>query len=228
VLLELAGLGDELDSGPVRGRVSLGVSPSVGAVWTSGLVQILRRELPEVDLRVVSMLSGALGAAVARGSLDLGLLYSPTLGTGLVMSDLWEENSYLVVSRETDLCDQRSISLRRALSQPFILPSSRYGLRELLEEQARELEVELQIEVEVDSVQLAIALVKRNLGAIILTERALSDLDESQLSFIPIRGSDLRRSAQLVTVDSALRREAVRAVWSICETTARARRVPLD
>jgi LysR family nitrogen assimilation transcriptional regulator len=174
------------------------------------------------------MLSGALGSSVARGSLDLGILYSPTLGTGLTTQDLWEESSYLVVSSHSELCRQQSISLRRALALRFILPSSKYGLREFLEDRSRELEVPLRIELEVDSVQLALALVRRGLGAMILTERALSDIVQTDVVCIPIRGAELRRSAQLVSVDSALRRQAVGAVWEICERIARARRVIFD
>lgn len=225
LLLELESLGDELDAGPIRGRVSLGVSPSLGAVWASGLVQIIRHELPELELRVVSMLSGALGAAVASGALDVGLLYAPTLGSGLVESDLWEENTYLIVAATSEICAQRSVSLRRALALPLVLPSSRYGLRDLLEKEARQAGMELRVEVEVDSVQLALALVRRNVGAMFLTERALFDLDRSALRAVAVRSPRLKRTATLVSVESSLRRQATRAVWDLCEKSALARRV---
>ncbi len=216
LLLELDGLSEEIHEGPITGRVSIGVSPSVGAVWTAGLVERLRKQLPGIKLHMVFMLSGALGELVARGSLDLGILYSPTVGQGLMTRKLWEESSHLVTSRRSLLARQSTIRLRKVIETPLVLPSSRFGVRALLERHALELEEELRLEAEIDSVQLALELVRRGVGSMILTERALADLDPGDFAALPIVRPRLQRSAQVIVTESSLRRQAVSAVWSVC------------
>lgn len=212
-LLELP---EHLRGGPVRGAVSLGVSPSVGAVWTARLVERIRTTLPEVQLRVVFLLSGALSEVLARGGLDLGLLYTPTAGMGLVTENLWEEACYLVTAASCHPADKRSASIGAVLGERLILPSSHRGIRALLEEEATRRGRSLHVEVEVDSVQLALALVRRGLGSMLLTERALADLDRRAYRALRVSSRGLHRFSQVAATPATLRREAVRAVWQLC------------
>jgi DNA-binding transcriptional LysR family regulator len=86
-------------------------------------------------------------------------------------------------------------------------------VRELLEQKARELQQPLHMEMQVDSVQLALQLVKRGVGYLVLTERALADATAARLSAVPIRRPTLKRTAQLIGTEASLRRPVVRALF---------------
>lgn len=214
LLQQLDSLQRDFSQGPVSGRVTLAVSPSVGMAWTALVIEAFRSAYPLVELRLVVTLSGSMGEAIQRGQLDLGVLHSPGgADKGLHVADLWQEDAYFVCRKSHELASAPQVRLRQVLREPLILPSSKHGIRALLEEQARELGEKVKLALEVDSVQLALELVRRGAGNIVLTERALSDLTARQLSAVPIRRPALQRTAQLVASETALLRTPVRALW---------------
>jgi|GEM_PF-4879023 len=213
LLNQLDGLQREFSTGPISGPVTLAVTPSMGMAWTASLVQKFRARFSDVDLRVVVALSGAIGDAIERGKFDLGVLYSPLGSDELETTDLWVEESYFVCRRGSEFASKKQITFRKVIEQPLILPSSKHGVRALLEEQAKKAGVDVNVEMDIDSVQLAMELVKQGAGNMVLTGRALNDIAVRNLEAIPIRRPALVRAAQLATSESGLLRPAVRALW---------------
>lgn len=221
LLNQLDGLQREFSTAPISGPVTLAVTPSLGMAWTAALVQKFRERFADVDLRVVVALSGVIGDAIERGKFDLGVLYAPLGTDALETTDLWVEESYFVCRRGSEFACKKQISFRKVLEQPLILPSSKHGVRALLEEQARKIGAEVNLEMEIDSVQLALELVKQGVGHVVLTGRTLGDIAARNLVAIPIRRPALVRAAQLATSESGLLRPAVRALWDFMLEEAR-------
>ena len=213
LLTQLDNLQREFSKAPISGPLTVAVTPSVGMVWTAGVVRAFRKKYPLVNLRVVVALSGAGGEALAQGKFDIGVLYSSVESDTLETAALWEEEAFFVCKKGSAHADCVSIPMKNVLKSSLIVPSSFYGIRALLDEQARELGVALNLELEIDSVQLALELVAHGTGNIILTERALSDMAARRLVAIPIRRPRLLRSAQLASSEASLSRPTVRAFW---------------
>lgn len=218
LLQQLESLEHEFAAGPVRGAVTLAVTPNVGMSWAASCVQTFRQTHPKVQLHVVVSLSGAMGEAIASGRLDLGLLYSPVPRLNLVSTPLWEEEVYFICRKTQQWSQRSSVSCRQVLQSPMILPSSQYGSRALMEEQAQKLGLPLNLEMEVDSMRLALELVRQGTGHLLLTERALPDIRSLPLLALPIRRPTLIRSAQLSATERSLQRPAVRALWDFIQT----------
>lgn len=217
LLAQLASLQDEFKDAPIAGPLTFAVTPSVGMAWTAHLISLFRERHPLVELRVAVTLSGQMGEAVLRGKFDLGVLYSPAGNPHLETKELWREDVYFLCRKDHPFACKKAISLKRVLSSKLILPSSQLGIRSLLEERARGLGAIVDSEIEIDSVQLAMELVSQNQGHLLLTERALFDIQARNLVALPIRRPTLTRSAELVTSEGALRRPAVRALWEFVD-----------
>jgi DNA-binding transcriptional LysR family regulator len=93
------------------------------------------------------------------------------------------------------------------------VPSSQFGVRAALEQQADNVGATLNVALEVDSMQLALELARQGAGSLILTERALPDGAARKLRAVRIHRPSILRTALLAGADAALVRPAVRALW---------------
>ena len=213
IVEQLLGLRSEFHCSQVIGEVSFAVSPSVGMAWTARLLRDFRGRYPDVSVRVSVLLSGPMSSALSRGSIDVGVLYSPLPRSPLREVELWQEPTYFVCRREHRWAKQRSLDAKDALGVPLILPSSQHGIRAIAEQEARRLGAELKIELEVNSMQLALELVRQRTGNLLLSERALPDIQARRLAAVAVRRPSILRTAQLAASENALVRPAVRALW---------------
>lgn len=213
LLKQMEGLAQEFSDAPVSGRVTLCVSPSIGMSFTADVIEAFRLAYPLVQMRVVVLLSGAMGEALRAGTVDVGLLHSPAADEGLVTQDLWCEAVDLICPKNHPLTRRRHISLKRALQEPLLLPSSQHGIVALVNRAAAELGVPVKKAMEVDSVQLGLKLVERGLGHLLLTSRVLADAPRSGLRSVRVCRPTLARTAQVATTEGALGRRVVRALF---------------
>lgn len=213
LLAQWDSLPQDFGNGPLRGSLTLAVTPNVGMSWAAQCVRAFRRSHPKVALRVVVVLGGAMAEQIANGRLDLGVLYTPIAPLGLVTTALWQEEVYFICRKTQQWSHRAHVSCRQVLQAPMILPSSRYGARAMMEEQASALGIPLNLEMEVDSMRLALELVRQGTGHILLTARALPDIRSLPLLALPIRRPTLIRSAQLSATERSLQRPVVRALW---------------
>lgn len=209
---QLDTLARDFSKAEVSGPLSVAVSPSIGMAWMARVVESFQKKYPGARLRLAVTLSGAMGEAIVQGKFDLGILYSPVEHRGLTRAELWEEALFLL-EKGRSRRGQRSISASEALARPLILPSSRYGLRALLEREAMARGIELRPVLEVDSVQLAVALVRQGLGQYVMTERAVSDVRLGSIVAHRIGRPPITRVAELTSTEVSLQRPVVRAFW---------------
>ena len=64
-------------AGLVRGRVVLGIPPTVGDVLAARLVKEFLRQYPDVTLRIVPAFTGFLLDWLQRGEIDVAIMYKP-------------------------------------------------------------------------------------------------------------------------------------------------------
>lgn len=212
LLKQLDSLAQEFDKAQVAGPVAIAVTPSIGMAWMARVVESFQKKYPAAELRLAVALSGAMGEAIVQGKYDIGLLYSPVEHPGLTTTELWEEAAYLLQRKRRGRA-VRTITLDEVLGRRLILPSSQYGLRALLEREARARGRELRPILEVDSVQLSVALVRQGVGDFIITERAVQDVKVGAIEALRISRPPLTRVAELASTEASLRRPVVRAFW---------------
>ncbi|MGY1919452.1 LysR family transcriptional regulator [Pseudomonas tolaasii] len=146
------------------GKVVIGTTPTVAEVVTVPLVRKIREVHPNLAVRFSSAFSGYLLDWVQRGELELAITYDPPPLHTLRSVPVMMENLLLVGPASADLRFDTPVSFESLAGQALILPSSRHGLRVILDNCAREVGIQLRTPVEADSFGAMIELVRNGFG----------------------------------------------------------------
>lgn len=178
----------------VRGRVSLGVPPTVGDVLAARLVEKFHLRYPEVKIRVVPAFSGYLLDFLHRGDIDLAIMYAIKKQDNLYVKSLIKEDLVLVGPGNAGLRLSEPKEFRDLASTSLILPSGNHGLRVLISRYAQRSRINLQVSIEADALQTLKDLVIRGLGYTILPLVSVqSEAKSGELSVSPIIKPTLSR-----------------------------------
>jgi LysR family transcriptional regulator, nitrogen assimilation regulatory protein len=180
--------------GRVVGSLVMAVPPSVGAALPASLICDYRARYPDVRIRMISAMSGAIQDGLLQGRLDLGLLHHPLTAAGLISENLWRERLWLVAGAEAGLSAEFSVTYEEALRGPMILPNPHHGLRALVQGYAAGMGVGLDVAVEVDSLPIILELVALGIGRTLLPHPAIeTDLATGRVSAAPVVAPEVER-----------------------------------
>jgi LysR family nitrogen assimilation transcriptional regulator len=154
--------------GPPRGKVALGMVPTVNALLSAALVTRAAAELPQVSLSIAEQLSMVLIEWIADDRLDMALAYRQPKARGILFEPVLQENLFFIGRSEKMGPADEPITLKEAAAHPLILPSTAHGLRQLLESGAESAGVALQVLTEVQSVPGVRALAQQGVGYTVL------------------------------------------------------------
>lgn len=154
--------------GPPRGKVAVGVTPTLNLILSTQLVERCRRDYPEVSLSIVDGMSEFLMEWLENDRLDLAYSYNPSAAQGLVCEHLLTEDLCLIGPAGDAAGEAETASLAELAGLPLILPSAAAGLRTLVEEAVSARDIELNIVLEIDSVAATRDIVAKDFGYAIL------------------------------------------------------------
>lgn len=147
------------------GRVSVGIPGSLTGLLTVPLTELVLRDLPGVQLRVVSGLSGHISRWILEGSIDFGLVYGGGPVPGLDLEPLLEENLFLIgrdsASLKSLLNPKRECEAHRLQGLPLVLPGREHGLRAVIEDAVARAGVPLNVIAELDAPEQLKEMVRR-------------------------------------------------------------------
>lgn len=116
--------------GEVRGRLAVGLIPTVAAVDVPGALRDFRRQYPQVRISLRVGASDDLIEQVREGALDVAFLGLPTTARpqGVAAHELARDRLVAVVAPDHPLAGQASVSLRRLATEVFVdLPAGTAG-----------------------------------------------------------------------------------------------------
>ena len=154
-------------SGAPRGSVVLGITPTASALLATRLIRTCRDLYPGVSLNLFEGLSEEVMRRLSDNSLDMGFSYNPGAAKGVATEPLLTEALFLVGAPGADDPGDK-IPFREVCKRSLILPSRGFGLRDHVEDAARDAELTLQIAFEIDSVATQRDLAESGLGFTIL------------------------------------------------------------
>ena len=155
-------------TGPPRGRVMLGLTPSINYMISTPLIKACNEELPHVVLSIEEQLSSVLVEWVASERLDMCIAHKSAENPQLVFEPLFHESLYFICHRGYLPEDKTTITLAEVASHSLIMPGMPHGLRKLTEDYAARAGLELDISFEMQSVSVVRDLVAEGVGATIL------------------------------------------------------------
>ncbi|MGC0312203.1 LysR family transcriptional regulator [Kitasatospora acidiphila] len=116
--------------GEVRGRLAVGLIPTVAAVDIPGALRDFRRRYPQVRVGLRVGASDDLVEQVKEGALDVAFLGLPTTArlTGVAARELARDRLVAVVAPDHPLAGEPSVSLGRLATEDFVdLPAGTAG-----------------------------------------------------------------------------------------------------
>jgi LysR family nitrogen assimilation transcriptional regulator len=206
-----------------RGRISLGVPPTMGVMLVPELMQRFRATLPQAALHVREGVGHWLVEWVLEQRVDLALVHNPPRLPELEVEPLVAERMVLVlppagIATDWPVPSAGEISLAQALQLPLILPTHPHTNRLLLDSALARGMQPVRPAMEVDSVSITKAMIGAGLGATILTHAAVhADAVAGRLRAVPIGRPPLISSLALVR----LRRHAADLVLERTRTLIR-------
>ncbi|GHC54337.1 LysR family transcriptional regulator [Streptomyces flavofungini] len=116
--------------GEVRGRLAVGLIPTVAAVDVPGALRDFRHQYPQVRISLRVGASDELIEQVREGALDVAFLGLPTTARphGVAAHELARDRLVAVVAPDHPLAGETSVSLRRLATEVFVdLPAGTAG-----------------------------------------------------------------------------------------------------
>lgn len=185
----------------LSGHVSVGMAPSTSGVMGVAFMKAMRERYPHVRLRMVESLSGHLGTMLGARQIDLAILFREEPAQRWSMMPLLDEKLFLV--GRTDLPGMPAgpqAKLGKLGDLPLILPTSKHGLRSLLDTAFRHAGYEPNIAVEVDGLAMLMDAVRGGIGATIQPGAALARAENAMLASVPVADGDATRPNLIASV----------------------------
>ena len=155
-------------AGPPRGKIAVGLTPTLNLILATQLVERCRSECPEISLSIVDAMSEDLMEWVENDRLDLAFSYNPSAVKGLVCEPLLTEDLCLIGPGGENGGQPETARIAELARLPLILTSAASGLRALAEEAARANKIDLNLVLEIDSVTATKEMVAKGIGYAIL------------------------------------------------------------
>ncbi|MEE2997034.1 MAG: LysR substrate-binding domain-containing protein [Pseudomonadota bacterium] len=205
-------------SGPPRGEIVLGITPTASALLAIPLIRACRDSFPEVSLKLFEGLSEEIMRRLDDNSLDMGFTYNPNAVTGIPTEPLMLEDLYLVGAAGNDDPGD-TVSFAAVCQRDLILPGKGFGLRDWVENTAREKECIVEVAFEIHSVPMTRDLVENGLGCTILPYAAVQQAVQSGRLFASqIVRPRVPRTLYFAYAGSHIDNNASRAVRGIIDT----------
>jgi DNA-binding transcriptional LysR family regulator len=197
LMLEVSRLSDEASTlhGCLRGAVTIALPGSVTALIAAPLIALVRARFPDVYLRFVDAVSGAIEELLASGRIDIGLFYTGQADAQRGDVRLTISRLFLIGPRRDALTAKPSVTLAQVAKCDLILPSRPGGVRAIVEDAASKMGLRLRIPCEIDSLLALKEVVRAGVGYTVCSMDAVaSDVRAGQLQAAPICEPELTRT----------------------------------
>ena len=177
-----------------RGRVTLGLSPTTGPLLLPGIIERVRRQCPEVSLKVVEGFSTQLYDSLLTSRVDLAVLTSPVASRALRLLPLVSE-PIVVLSAPQPRGSRRFYTLPELARTPVVTTEA---IRLIVDEQLARYGARLNVEAEVDAVEAIRRLLLRGIGPAVMPLSAFhEDIREGRIAAFQIADANVHRILML-------------------------------
>ncbi len=178
------------------GEMSLGAVPSAIHGLIPKSIIGLRDTCPDLRIRIVPNLSGALQEEVERGSLDAAVLSQPArIGSELSWTSIAAEPLVLVTAAAVALDDPHQI----LETMPYIRHTNRSPVGWLADEWLQGNKINVRDAMEMGTLENVVSMVAHNLGVSIVPDICVPDDTFAQLRKISLMGNPTARHLGVLT-----------------------------
>jgi DNA-binding transcriptional LysR family regulator len=188
-------------NGKIRGRLVIGGSTIPGTYLMPQLIADFKRTYPDVIISLVIGDTDRIIEGVLEASLELGIVGARAETRKIVQEKLIEDEMRLIVPPDHRWAGEKRVSLKRLVSEPFILREQGSGTLRSLEQSLSECGYsieDLNVVAELGSTQAICQGIKTGTGVSVISKLAVAeDLQAGKLEALEVDGLDLKRNFYL-------------------------------
>ena len=125
-------------TGNISGSLTLGASTTISEYMLPSLLGDFNKKNPEVLLKLRVSNTEGIVSMVENNVIDLGVVEGPVTNKNLLVEVCRKDDLVMVVPAGHELADQKSVSVKKMLSYPFICREEGSGTREVIVEHLKE------------------------------------------------------------------------------------------
>jgi DNA-binding transcriptional LysR family regulator len=188
-------------NGKIRGRLVIGGSTIPGTYLMPQLVADFKKKYPDVIVSLVIGDTDHIIESILNGNLELGIVGAKAETKKITQKKLIEDEMRLIVPVGHRWAGEKRVSLKRLVSEPFILRERGSGTLKSLDQSlsgcGHSIE-DLNVVAELGSTQAICQGIKTGAGvSVISTLAAAEDLQMGKLNALEVDGLDLKRNFYL-------------------------------
>ncbi|HXX58150.1 MAG TPA: selenium metabolism-associated LysR family transcriptional regulator [Thermodesulfovibrionales bacterium] len=187
----------------VKGALAIGADITAATYLLPQVFYGFSREYPEVkvDLSVSSTMS--IMNDLHEGKIDIGVIGGGAKKSSVFIEEIAEDEIVIIASDDNPLTKIKTLTAEDLLSQPFIMPETGSGTRELIDGFLLRLGVNLgqiRIAMTLGNPELIVQMVQSGLGVAFVSKWSVfKATQEGRIRLLPLQGSKLRRKFYLVS-----------------------------
>ncbi|WP_330211977.1 LysR substrate-binding domain-containing protein [Pseudomonas sp. Z18(2022)] len=166
-------IASQAETGPA-GPVKIGLPWTISSRIGIELLVMVTSNCPAIQLEVIEGPSSFLANLLAKGSLDMAVLFDNSADGGMIMTKIATE-PMLFVAPHGSLPDADAIALSDVMSHKLLLLSRPNGVRETLERIWKKEKMVPNVVAEINSPHLLLLAVSKGLGGAILPKSAVQE-----------------------------------------------------
>lgn len=199
--------------GALTGRVAVGLPPSIARALAVPLIREFRQRMPEARMSIMEGLSSGMREALATGRMDIALMYNAQPAPDLELTQVAEEDLFLVQARPGTPTTDRSkaakprrtpasLPLKELATLPLVIPTRPNAIRMHVEAALTDVGLRPRIALEIDAVSAILELVADGAGSAVLTRNAVANSARPEAFELRHVGSPRLRIRLLMAVSS--------------------------
>ena len=193
-------LGEEAE-GELSGRLEIGASTGPGGTVVPVVLAEFQRRHPQVQVALGVSDTQTVVEQVARRELELGVVGAARRHRGVAFEPFYRDEVVLAVPKG-HRCAGKTLTLDDLRAEPLVLMQEGAGVRQVIEDELRELGVrlrELEVRLELGLQESARAAALGGFGATFISRTAIeADLAAGTLAVARVEGLEPSREIQLV------------------------------
>ncbi len=196
---ELQAINDDIVSmrHEVAGEVRIGCIGTTGRWMASPLLGRLAERHPALRPVLVDATTTSLTPRVLDGDLDMAIVNTPVVETGLESEPLFDEERIIVAPADHPLADRGTIDVADLAEHPVMLTPRGTTFRDAIDQELAAAGVRLTAAAEVDGLRLLASLAYQGYAPALLPASAVSGYPDGNWSLVHVEGL-ARRSVGLV------------------------------
>ncbi|PRY85071.1 LysR family transcriptional regulator [Donghicola tyrosinivorans] len=210
---ELRSLGHE-----PTGTVRLGLPGTISNLISVPVIAGSQAQFPKIKIIVAEAMSGYVREWLLDGRIELAVVYTELRDAGVRSEPLLHEDLVVFAPAGTDADLDAQTLLAK---MPLILPTGSHGLRKMLDDRLRGMDIPVDPAIEVDSFANIKRLVRDGYGCSVLPLHAVqAEAAEGAVTLHPFGGAGLRRTVYLAYSTSRPLGRAAAAIGALLRELA--------